>query len=121
MAIYRVEVDDKVAAEFVALFNCRVVDELDPDATIAEVTESDVPITAHFIVDYIAFRPGCVKTLYPEGDHHLIDESQLLDPNDWHDTTEDGDGCIFWENENGTWGDGIRFCYEDGEVTLEEL
>jgi hypothetical protein len=77
-------------------------------------------MNASDIVKYLKANPGCIKALYDAEDRPIIDESELLDPNDWVDVTEEPD-FVVWENENVSWGDGIRFCFEDGEVDFEGL
>ena len=80
-------------------------------------------MTPEQIVEHIRAHPKCIVSLYGKEDHELIDESVLLNPADWNDTSEPGDDEEYWENwsDKIAWGDGIRCCFEDGNVSFEEV
>lgn len=76
--------------------------------------------TPMFIINYLGSHPGCVRGLYPESDHHQINEDDLFTTGWVPEEGADGDE-ICWVNESVPWADGIRFIYEGGKVTFEEI
>jgi len=74
------------------------------------------------IIKHIKKNPGCIEVLYSPEDRDQIDESVLFNPDDWKRDEDDGMGYKYYENwsDKIKWADGIRACWDTGELTFEE-
>lgn len=91
--------------------------------------------TQELIVKYIIDNPGCIKRMYYQEDQAEVDESCLLNPDDWEfildgpavseeESAADQDDDRHWiMNRNTTWNcDGIVFLVDKpGTVTGHEF
>lgn len=76
-------------------------------------------ITAQFIVDALKASRGVIRALYGPDDREFIDETELYSLSGWEDVTDPSDPeDITWEFRTASWG-GIRFLFEEGEVSWE--